>query len=246
MKDGINIFIEFVNEYNIELKRLRSLSNQYKCFIFSEFSNIFDFIGAEKCKENHLKILYTNIREKINKGINSNNILEELKLIELFIYFLRFSEKCFMYTNSDNKRIYSEIDLDKNKTIFYFKKNDYKVKITFEETKIKKPSEATFPFNFLEEERNIVFINIEINRLFGKQMQNTFKFIYDENIKFNDSSDKLLLEFVMKDILEEMYKTFEEIVNIITMHNYPIFFEDWEYFINHGIYLKKKRGNKET
>lgn len=240
-----NIFIEFVKEYDSELKRLRSLDHTYKCFILPEFSNIFDFIGAKKCKEIGLKKLYDSVKNNIQTSIIYNNLLTELEFVEMFVYFLRFAEKCFMYTNSDIKRIYSEIDTNSKKSILYYKTQNYKVKISFEESKIKSPQISNFPFNLLEEEpNNIVFINIEIARLFGKQMQNTFKFIFGENIKFNDSSDRTLLEFVMKDILEEICKVLDEVVNIITMHNYPILFEDWQYFIDHGIYMKKKRGIK--
>lgn len=191
-----NIFISFCEDYfnfiNDKLINVDKIYNKRKI-------NCEKVIFNDKLKKDFLEI------SKLLS--NRYNVLED------YCLFIRFAEKCFMYKNCETNNIYAEI-VD-NKKILYYKNDDYKVKITYEITKIKKPS-SNIALSMIsdESETNIKFITIEIVRNFGKQMKNIYKFVYGEEINI-EKSDEILLNIVFTKMNREIFDSFCEILKSI-------------------------------
>lgn len=195
---------------------------------------------------------------KCNKELysRSENILGILALIEDFGNYLKFAEKMLLYCNCPENRVYSEIDSkNKNKMTFHFKKRanydtdtDYEIRITFEKSSINKFPKDNIAYSMLiddsDKQSSITFITIQIIRNYGKQMVNTYKFIYDEHIAFEDDTDELLLRHSLREIVREIYDTYFSILNNIQPKNHSISTFTMINMIENGLYRVKKRGNK--
>lgn len=152
-----------------------------------------------------IKTEYELIMSKITNF--EDNIEESFELINSYIHYLRFVEKCFIYENSDQQNVYSEIIDDKE--IIYFIFNGFKVKIEFEVTKIPdiiKGSKGNEPLKF---------VNMEIVRNFGKQMRNEFKFILKDNIELELESDEILFINMLSYMMEYIKDSFISILLFI-------------------------------
>lgn len=181
-----------------------------KNVVYSKPNKLFRNKKYEKLEipvANHVLKLYEYIFEY------QFSIDEWLKDIEKYIFFIRFAEKCFMYQNSDNNNIYAEITKDGEKKIFYYKNKKYKVKVTFENTKIKNPAAGNLALSMIygEESAVLKFTTIDIAREYGKMMTNTFRFITGEDIEL-EKSDEILINNVIREITRDILVSYEEIV----------------------------------
>ena len=142
-----------------------------------------------------------------------------------------------MYENSDTKTIYSEI-LNENKRSIYFIYDLYKVKITFENTKIRNPAKTDIALSMFSDS-TIKIMNIEIIRTFGKQMKNVFKYITGELFLLEDTSDVILLENMMRCISRQIYQELCVILNSVIPIYTGITTIDWEELVQDGLWIRK-------
>lgn len=186
-----------------------SFCEYYFKFINEELNNV-DKIYSKR-KIGSKKIIFD---DKLKKefDIISKHFSDDCIIFEDYCSFIRFAEKCFMYKNCETSNIYADI-MD-NKKILYYKNNDYKVKITYEITKIKKIGSNVALSLIEDEETNIKFINIEIVRNYGKQMKNIYKFVSGEEINIEES-DKILLNVILRKMNREIFDSFCEILKSI-------------------------------
>jgi hypothetical protein len=139
-------------------------------------------------------------------------ISEWLNLVKEFAIYLRTAEKCFMYINDSSSCLYSEII--NNKTILCTKKidNQYNITISFENTKITDIMKTITVFD--DPEKALVsFINIEVNRYYGKEMSNSFKFLSSDSPAFNDETDLVLFNNIRDIVNKYIVKTYDNILN---------------------------------
>lgn len=160
-----------------------------------------------------------------------------LSMVEEFLLFIRTAEKCVMYENSDTKTIYSEI-LNENKRSIYFIYDLYKVKITFENTKIRNPAKTDIALSMFSDS-TIKIMNIEIIRTFGKQMKNVFKYITGELFLLEETSDIILLENMMRCISRQIYQELCVILNSVIPIYTGITTIDWEELVQDGLWIRK-------
>lgn len=191
-------------------------------------------------------------RYKLENSSEINNKFESMKnnilscsnsdfieqVLKDFAKFIRYTEKCFMYRNDESAILYSEEI--KNIINLYYKRDDYKVKISFEQSEIPNIKKTNLLESFITGNQlinnNLEFINIEIVREYGKRMTNVFKFVSGENPKFNDSSDKILFDRFRKDITDSIFFVFDNILNSF-IYDYTKIENttDWKEVIKYGI-----------
>lgn len=210
-----NLFNEFIYELYDYSNYINSNLNNYTNIIpESEYLNI-----NRRQRRKYNKISFENISNiyalysKINDAIYNSDLQTWIFIIKCYGEYIRNLEKEFMYTNIDDNNIYSEI-IDNN-TIVYFIMDNYKVKITYSDTRIDDISSSPLLSYLNNNNNNIGIITIEIKRTFGKQMMNVFKFISNENIIFDDKSDEILFDNIKKQLSKLLYDNFYETLNFI-------------------------------
>lgn len=191
--------------------------------------------------EDYCGLIKTLYYTKIKESLSDNNIANTLDNVKNFGYYIRYAEKCYMYQNADTSEIFSETVKNKpDDIIVYFKWKDYKVKISFESTKI--PNIA----NIIDDSENISFVNIEIVRNFGKQMCNTFRFVPGEESTLKNNlitSDDVLLYKVCNDINRSISNTYDKILDSIIPNFTHGCVDDtttyWKEVITDGLWIRK-------
>ena len=132
-----------------------------------------------------------------------------------YIYFVKICEKIFMFNNSEEESdLFAKID--DLKDLFYLEltNSEYKIKISFQDSSINMPGSHTGipddddPLGFMKEPSRdeinyVLFINIDTYRDFGEKMTDSFKFIYNSNMNYNDESDEIQCK-VIRNIITKM------------------------------------------
>lgn len=233
-----NPFQNFATEYSIYI--MENLNGKRDALTKTYLDGLLEYILFKKCfdkeKSKKLKDMYCKIESNV---LDSDDISTWFYFLYDFAHFIRFAEKCFMYPNTDSSYIFSEnIKNKKDDIIIYIKKNDYKVKVSFEKSKIPdiSPSSDYLLTGFQCED--LYFINVEIVRNFGKQMCNTFKFVSNENPKFNDISDELLFKNFKRNISKEIMYTYDKILNSIIPNYTNIETTYWREVIENGLWVR--------
>lgn len=145
----------------------------------------------------------------LSENYESYNSIDKMKD---FIEFIRFIEKIEMFENDPDNLfgIYCE-EKDKDKKIYIILKN-YKVQMKLEETEIE---DDLFEQSILDKAiygtNHVTLVTLNIKRDTGKKMENQFTFIYGDEPEFNDVSDELLLDNVMKDVNLKMLNLFDTV-----------------------------------
>ena len=151
---------------------------------------------------------------------------EWILYVKQYIEFVRWSEKCFLYKNESSidrdKSKYALYCEDKENTLYirYFP-NDVKVMINFTESLVNDITIDTTENNSImdyvnsgkspKKQINVEFVYINLNREFGKQMVNEFRFIISENPHYPDDSDKILMNTIQTIIGECVKMNFYDI-----------------------------------
>ena len=233
-----NLYISYLEDlmdlYHLHYDQLntKSFVSEDDWFYIIPYKRIYNDDTSAILKENYNNIMSDiTIYCKERRANWFNTILN-------FANFLRYAEKCFFYKNSECAMVYSEV-LEKEKvTNIYFKRNGYKIKISFEETKIQLTPDHIM--TFLDKKEYLKFVTIEVVREYGKQMQNTFNFISNEEPIMNSKSDAILFEKIKKDICYAIKETFEKILDSII----PCFSNDrretyWKEVIENGLWIRR-------
>lgn len=147
--------------------------------------------------------------------------------VKHFSEFIRDAEKCFMFNNSDENCLYVEIN--DNIVVLYLvpEKLNVKIKITFQNTSIKKPNSKSSILSYIdgdnEEDGKVTFVKVEVFRTFGKQMKNEFEFLLGDFIDRNSKDTDFILFDIVKDIVSNMiFECFIDIIDnyVTTISNY--------------------------
>ena len=145
--------------------------------------------------------------------------------VKKFIDFIRYSEKCFMYKNEssiDREARGSIVYVEDKENTLYIRDflNDIKIKVSFVESMVNdiiidttSNSLADYVESGKTPKRQITveFIDITLVREFGKELTNQFRFMISENPKYNDESDKVLMDVIRSQISMHLKSTFYEI-----------------------------------
>lgn len=119
-----------------------------------------------------------------------------------FCQFVRYAEKVIFYKNDTNCKLYVDSKLDEKYKMKFSLNLFDDVSSIFELERIK------------ERDKYLEVINITINREYGKQMMDRFV-IVDRDVKYNDSSDILLMNTINRELRQSVIDTFLCIINDI-------------------------------
>ena len=144
-----------------------------------------------------------------------------------------------MHCNDESKPIFVEEDI-KNKTkTLYFVNYYFKSRIIFEETSIVEKK------NLFDDDKKLTIVTLEIRRNFGKEMTNTFKFTFGDNIDTKDDFSNVELLKTYESLLKaELLKTFNNIITTSVnvdkswQENEKIF---WKDVLTDGVYVWRSR-----
>lgn len=247
-----NFFEKYAIEYTNILKDMTKYGadKHFETESYRDLPLLIQYLSYHKIKAtDKSKELYTNITTFINeiKEKSENDLVYWFNSISNFSSFLRFAEKCYMYKNSEDNNVYTDIDKNGDKQNLYIIYNDYKIKITFTKTKIPNINKSSLlDLN----ENKVIFIDIEIVRTFGKRMNNVFKFIIGEEPKFNDISDELLFYKFKNDINSIIVDTYSNILQsilynmVISSNCYRFESVWWEEILTNGLWVEKNKKKK--
>ena len=163
--------------------------------------------SKEKTKEESKMFVYKQTEVEYNR-LKEEYFREhspEFNTLWTFCQFIRYAEKTIFYVNDNvNGKCYVDSDLlDMTKRRLSIKRENYDINLFLE--KIENPTDKFSPFKV---------ITLEVNRKYGKQMSNKFK-IVNQDIKYNDYADVLLIEVVNKILIESMEESIKEIFKLL-------------------------------
>lgn len=139
---------------------------------------------------------------------NTLSFAEWIMEVKEFIQFIRYSEKCFMFRNEssidrENREYAVYVENEENTLYIRDFTDDIKIKISFTESLINDiviDTTSNSLADYVESGKTpkkqitVEFIDITIVREYGKQLANQFRFMSSENPKYNDESDKILMD----------------------------------------------------
>lgn len=157
----------------------------------------FCFCGITKKKE----MVNVGAREayekakKFSDGLSVQSL--DLTTINQFCDFIRVIEKCLFYINDTDSRLFVDSGLEDTTKVLIYKSDEMQFKI---ETKsIKDPTQHNTYREVLQ---------IDVKRLYGKQMVNTFT-VVDRDVKYNDDSDLYLINTLNLVLLSNMKSIYQ-------------------------------------
>jgi hypothetical protein len=139
---------------------------------------------------------------------NTLSFAEWIMEVKEFIQFIRYSEKCFMFRNEssidrENREYAVYVENEENTLYIRDFTDDIKIKISFTESLVNDiviDTTSNSLADYVESGKTpkkqitVEFIDITIVREYGKQLANQFRFMSSENPKYNDESDKILMD----------------------------------------------------
>lgn len=189
-------------------KYLNLLSNDINCDIYTFIKP--DKKWYQKCKSVNYTApghLYNSVDKRYREFIEqlqSTNKTDIALLFKDFAVFLVNMEKCFLYNNDSTNIIHSEIDEIKQEYKLIIDCDQYSIVYEFNVSAINMPgSKAKFsnPLAFMDDiidnDDKVIFINVFIERSFGKNMINEYKFIQGSAPILEDISDVILYDNII-------------------------------------------------
>ena len=162
------------------------------------------------------------------KNIRNTNSADFSIVVKHYIAFIKMAEKVFMYVNDmDTSNIYADIDNQLEKYYLYIDNDDYKIRFTIQDSEINMPGTEEIPgdddyIGFMRPEntsrsKTVIFIDIDVERLYGSKMTSNYKFIYSSSLyQENDVSDTVLLKVINNITSKVIYNHFKNILlNVI-------------------------------
>lgn len=145
-----------------------------------------------------------------------NNDTHELSFMILWEYseFVRWCEKMFLYENDTSQSLYSDTPIDSlDARTLIINKKGFSIIIN-----LRMSQKADFD----NKSDKLIFHEIQeihVKRSYGKELMNKFR-IVDNNVKFNDNSDKLLFELINEIIFETLSNHFSKLLHDINDGNF--------------------------
>lgn len=164
----------------------------------------------KKDNSNQVNRNYSIAKEKIEEFINEECKFDDLlsfKSLWNFVQFIRYAEKVLFFQNTPDRSLYVDSDLNEvSARMFKISNENFDIKFKLEKVKddinIKKYS----------------IINIHVQRLYGKEMQNIFT-IVDKDVDFQDVSDLYLMNtlniILYKEMMYEIRCIFDKLLKEI-------------------------------
>lgn len=234
---------DFVAESNGLLADLKSLYLREEGDIYSH-EYIPTLFGIYSCDLDKDAMFVKRCSDIINNLLDNTNVLQFdfsdfLENVYSFSKFIVFSDIAFFYINDDSSQVYAE----NNKGIYtiYFRFEEFKVKISFEESQVPMPKSS-----FLDDDKTVTFVDIEIAREYGKHIVNSSKYILGENISEKNSKESnILLSIVANKINTAMVFTFKEILQKAINEYLNIQTVNIDNLFENGLYIHYKRRKRK-
>ena len=159
-----------------------------------------------------------------------------------FIIFLRTMEKSIFYNNGEDSWLYAYTSDDGSVATLRYKEipENYEITVKFEESKINNILSKGSSVIYNNDDAKLKFIEIVIDRKFGKEMMSKIRYIYpDGNPQLEDKSDEIMYLNTILIFRKEIIVLFIHILNTIC---YSIFTNSairWEDLIDNGLYSSK-------
>ena len=181
------------------------------------------------------------IFNEAKKDITNTESPDFTLVIKQYIAFIKAMEKVFMFTNDkDLTPIYAEIDTQLEKQILCLDNDEYKIKFTFQDSRIDMPGSEDIPddddyIGFMRssddkpKSKTVIFIDIDIERLYGSRMTTNYKFIHASSLyQEDDESDRVLLRVINNVTSRMIYDHFANILcNVVPKMSLLANNEDW-------------------
>ena len=161
-------------------------------------------------------------------------------VIKQYIAFIKTMEKVFMFTNDETlSPIYADVDKQLEKQFLYLDNDEYKIKFTFQDSRIDMPGSEDIPddddyIGFMRSDdkpksKTVIFIDIDVERLYGARMFTNYKFIHASSLyQDDDESDRVLLKVINNITSRMILDHFRNILcNIIPKMSLLADHEDW-------------------
>ena len=134
-----------------------------------------------------------------------------------YAIFLRTMEKTILYTNcKDYHYLYADISENGDIVSLNFHDDNSDISIRFEESKITNILSNQTSMIYDNKDTKLKFIEITIDRLFGKEMTTKIKYVYPEGSpQLNDITDEIMFKNVIHIFKEQMVYLFKEIMDDI-------------------------------
>ena len=156
-------------------------------------------------------IIHDEVIKKLDSFIEEECAIEDMLSfgsLWRFCQFVRYAEKTIFYENTLDQDFYVDSDMYEVSERSFQLKSIYEVEVLF---KLEKTRDKVN-----NEEFKVITLNVK--RLYGKQMMNTFT-IVNEDVKFNDSSDLYLINTINNFLYRELLATLKNIVNTLEAVN---------------------------
>ena len=146
------------------------------------------------------------IEEFIKEKCDFDDILS-FKSLWNFVQFVRYAEKTIFYKNIPENSLYVDSDLNEvSSRMFKISSDNYDIKFKLEKVKDDVNN------------KKYSIINIHVQRLYGKKMQNIFT-IVDKDVDFQDISDLYLMNtlniILYKEMMFEIRSIFSKLLREI-------------------------------
>ena len=213
--------------------------NGKKPVVSEDYKKMKKYMNADSFREAKTYINSLNsLFEECKTLINRTKSKEWYLALRDYIYFIKVCEKAFMYNNDNDEDIYCEIVEFKDIFTIIANTNDYKIKISFQDSSINMPgvnidmTNDDDPLDFMREKEQdksnkVLFINIDITRNFGVGMNQSFRFIYNSGNNIDDQIDILLLNVIENIVSEMIYKQFVYILSNTIISKSKILHSQW-------------------
>lgn len=234
---------DFVAESNGLLSDLKNLYLQEEGDIYSH-DYIPTLFGIYSCDLDKDAMFVRRCSDIIDKLLDNTDILQSsfqnfLENVYSFSKFIVFSDIAFFYINDESSQVYAEND--KGVYTIYFRFEEFKVKISFEESQVPMPKSS-----FLDDDKTVTFVDIEIAREYGKHIVNSSKYILGENISEKNSKESnILLSIVANKINTAMVFTFKEILQKAINEYLNIQTINIDSLFENGLYIHYKRRKRK-
>ena len=164
-----------------------------------------------------------------------------------FIIFLRTMEKSIFYKNDESRLLYAYTSDDGSVASLRYRdpigvkdKEDYDITVKFEESKINNILSKGSSVIYNNDDAKLRFIEIAIDRKFGKEMVSKIRYIYpDGNPQLEDKSDEIMYLNTIVILRKEMLELLDYILTRICYTILGSSVVQWKDLINNGLYSSK-------
>ena len=159
-----------------------------------------------------------------------------------FIIFLRTMEKSIFYKNDESRLLYAYTSDDESVALLKYGDTftDVNITVKFEESKINNILSKGSSVIYNNDDTKLKFIEIVIDRKFGKEMMSKIRYIYpDGSPQLEDKSDEIMYLNTINTVRAEILSSFDTILCTICNSMFGNSETYWKDILNYGLYSSK-------